>query len=68
MSSSDLPYQNFEQPLRTPQNCDFQSHFSVWKNDRIFPKKISLKNTGLGDHFLIKYVFENFDFLEYFIF
>ena len=33
--------QNYEQPPKTPQNSDFQSHFSVLKIDRIFPKKIS---------------------------
>ena len=46
-------YQNYEQPPRTSQNSDFQSHF---------PKKNSLKNIGLGDQLLLKNVFETFDF------
>ena len=33
-------YQNYEQPPRTSQNLYFQSHFSVLKIGRIFPKKI----------------------------
>ena len=37
MSQSD---QNYEQPPRTSQNSDIQSHFSVLKIGRIFPKKI----------------------------
>ena len=32
-------YQNYEQPPRTSQNSYFQSHFSVLKIGRIFPKK-----------------------------
>ena len=32
-------YQNYEQPPQTYQNSYFQSHFSVLKIDRIFPKK-----------------------------
>ena len=32
-------YQNYEQPPQTSQNSDFQSHFSVLKIDRNFPKK-----------------------------
>ena len=32
-------YQNYEQPPRTYQNLYFQSHFSVLKIGRIFPKK-----------------------------
>ena len=32
-------YQNYEQPPRTYQNLFFQSHFSVLKIGRIFPKK-----------------------------
>ena len=42
-------YQNYEQPPQTSQNSDFQSYFSVSKIGQIFPKKISLKNLGLGD-------------------
>ena len=30
-------YQNYEKPPRTPQNYDFQSHFSVLKTGWIFP-------------------------------
>jgi hypothetical protein len=45
-------YQNYEQPSTTSQNSDFQSHFSVLKIGRIFPKKNSLKNIGLGDQLL----------------
>ena len=37
-------YQNYEQPSRTSQNSYFQSHCSVLKIDRIFPKKNSMKN------------------------
>ena len=33
-------YQSYEQPPRTYQNLYFQSHFSVLKIGRIFPKKI----------------------------
>ena len=55
-------YQNYEQPPRISQNSYFQSHFSVLKIGRIFPKKISMKNIGLGDQLLLKNVFENFDF------
>ena len=32
-------YQNYEQPPQTSQNSYFQSHFSVLKIGRIFPKK-----------------------------
>ena len=46
-------YQNYEQPPLTSQNSDFQSHFSVLKIDRIFHKKKSLKNFGLGDQLFI---------------
>ena len=42
-------YQNYEQPPETSQTSYFQSHFSVSKICQIFPKKISMKNTGLGD-------------------
>ena len=55
-------YQNYEQPPQTYQNLYFQSHFSVLKIGRIFPKKNSMKNIGLGDQLLLKNVFENFDF------
>ena len=55
-------YQNYEQPPRTSQNSYFQSHFSVLKIGRIFPKKNSMKNIGLGDQLLSENVFENFDF------
>ena len=51
-------YQNYEQPPQTSQNWYFQSHFSMLKIGRIFPKKISMKNIGL----LLKNVFETFDF------
>ena len=37
MTSSDL--QNYEQPCQIFQNFEFQSHFSVSKIGRIFPKK-----------------------------
>ena len=60
-------YQNYEQPPQTSQNSDFQSHFSVSKIGQIFPKKISLKNIGLGDQLLIKNNFEFF-FFKYFFF
>ena len=33
-------YQNYEQPCQRSQNSEFQSHFSVSKIGRIFPKKI----------------------------
>ena len=33
-------YQNYEQPPRISQNCDFQSHFSVWKIDRFSEKML----------------------------
>ena len=59
MSPSDLP-KLWATPRRS-LNSDFQSHFSVLKIDRIFPKKYSLKNIGQGDQLLIKNVFENFD-------
>jgi hypothetical protein len=39
--------------------------FPCGKMIESFQKKNSLKSTGLGDQFLIKNVFENFDFLEY---
>ena len=39
--------QTYEQPPRTYQNSYFQSHFSVLKIGRIFPKQISMKNIGL---------------------
>ena len=55
-------YQNYEQHPRTCQNSYFQSHFSVSKIGRIFPKKNSIKNIGLGDQLLLKNVFEIFDF------
>ena len=55
-------YQNYKQPPQTSQNSDFQSHYSMWKIDQIFPKKNSLNNIGPGDQLLIKTVFENFDF------
>ena len=32
-------YQNYEQPCERSQNCEFQSHFSMSKIGRIFPKK-----------------------------
>ena len=54
-------YQNYEQPPRTSQNSYFQSHFSVLKIGRIFPNKFSMKNIGLGDQLLLKYVFEKFN-------
>ena len=37
-SSHLQTYQNYEQPTRTSQNLNFQSHFSVLKIGRIFPK------------------------------
>ena len=37
-------YRNYEQPPRSSQNSYFQSHFSVLKIGRIFPKKNSMKN------------------------
>ena len=37
-------YQNYEQPCERSQNSEFQSHFSVSKIGRIFPKKNSVKN------------------------
>ena len=55
-------YQNYEQLPQTSQNSYFQSHFSVLKIDRIFPKKKSMKSIQLGDQLLLKTVFENFDF------
>ena len=33
-------YQNYEQPFQRFQNSEFQSHFSVSKIGRIFPKTI----------------------------
>ena len=47
-------YQNYEQPCQRLQNSYFQSHFSVSKIGRIFPKKNSMKNIGLGDQLLSK--------------
>ena len=56
-------YQNYEQPPQTSQNSYFQSHFSVLKIGRIFPKKKnSMKNIQLGDQLLLKNVFEKIDF------
>ena len=37
-------YQNYEQPPQTSQNLYFQSHFSVLKIRRIFPKKNSMND------------------------
>ena len=37
-------YPNYEQPPQTPQNSNFQSHFSVLKIDRIFREKNPFKN------------------------
>ena len=45
-------YQNYEQPCQRSQNSDFQSHFSVSKIGRIFPKKFSVKNIWLGDQLI----------------
>ena len=59
MLPSDLP--NYEQTPQTCQNSDFQSHFSVLKIDRIFPKKIFRKYWTKRPSFN-KNVFENFDF------
>ena len=50
--------QNYEQPRQTSQNSDFQSPFSVFKIDGIFPKKNSMKIIGLGDLLLIKIFFK----------
>ena len=47
-------YKNYEQPLRTSQNC------SALEIVQIFQKKI-LKSTGLGEQLLVRNVFENFD-------
>ena len=41
-----------------------QSHFSVSKNDEIFPKKKNSMKNILGDQILSKNIFENFDFLD----
>ena len=56
--------QSYEQPPQTSQNSDFQSHFSVSKIGQIFPKKIPLKNIGLGDLVLLNNVFEILYFLK----
>ena len=58
-------YQNCEQPPQTYQISYFQSNFSVLKIvkiGRIFPKKNSMKNIGLGNQLLLRNVFENLDF------
>ena len=55
-------YQNYEQPCQRSQNSESQSHFSVSKIGRIFPKKNSVKNIWLGDQLLLLKFFENFDF------
>jgi hypothetical protein len=56
-------YQNYEQPTRTSRNSYFQSHFSVLKIGRIFPKKIFYeKYLTRRPTFIKKNVFEIFDF------
>ena len=68
-------YQNYEQPPRTSQNSDFQSHFLVLKIDQIFPffffeeywtrhwrSRLYRDLHGLGDKLLIKNIFENLIF------
>ena len=46
-------YQNYEQPPQTYQNLYFQSHFSVFKIGRTFPKYFK-KNIGLVDQVILK--------------
>ena len=50
-------YQNYEQPSRTSQNSDVQSHLSMLIIGRIFQKKKALRNIGLGDQLLLKKMF-----------
>ena len=49
-------YQNYEQPPQTYQNSDLQTIFAL-KIGQIFPKKISMKNIGLGDELFYKKCF-----------
>ena len=37
-------YKNYQQPPGTSQNLNIQSHFSMLKIGRTFPKKFSTKN------------------------
>ena len=56
-------YQNYEQSPQTSQNSYFQSHFSVLKIGRIFPKKKFYEEyLTRRPTFIKKIVFENFDF------
>ena len=45
-----MSYQNYEQPARTSQHSDFESHFSGLKIVRIFLKIVN--NIGLEDQLL----------------
>ena len=61
-------YQNYEQPPQTYQNSYFQSHFSVLKIGRIFPKKKFYEEYWTRRPTFIKKCFWKFWFLRYFIF
>ena len=57
-------YQNYERPCQNFQDSEFQSHFSVSKIGRIFPKKKSAKNIWLEDHFLKTLIFKVLSLLK----
>ena len=60
MTSSGLP-KLWTNDQRS-QNSEFQSHFSVSRIGRNFPKKNSVKNIWLEDQLILMKFFENFDF------
>ena len=60
-------YRNYEQPPQTYQNSYFQSHFSVLRIGRIFPKKVFFEEYLSRRPTFIKKCFWKFRFLRYFI-
>ena len=61
-------YQNYEQPCQRSQNFEFQSHFSVSKIGRIFPKKNFCEEYLIRRPTYINEIFWKLWFLKYFIF
>ena len=63
-----LAYQNYEQPCERCQNSEFQSHFSVSKIGRIFPKKNFCEEYLIRRPTYINEIFWKLWFLKYFIY
>ena len=63
-SLNSVTVRHYEQPPRTSQNSDFQSHFSVLKIGRILPNVFSVKNIGLGVQLLLNIFFKILYFLK----